>query len=145
MRAVRQIRRMQANALRLSHREHGAVIVAVAAMRMMQMVTHEVIDVIAMGDGIMSAVFAVHMGLRVCRALMGRCARIRIAAANGNFAFVYVIFVGMVQVSVVEVIDVVAMSERRMPAIRTMNVGVFIMCFVLMHRFLLFRYEVQLA
>jgi len=87
-----------------------AMVVAMTAMGMMQMATHEVVDMIAVRDRIVSATGPMHMSLRVSRTLMRRRARIRVFLANRNFAFVDVIFVHVMHVSVVEVIDMVSMA-----------------------------------
>jgi hypothetical protein len=92
------------------------------------MAGYAVIDVVAMGDRFVSAVGAVHLGLYVPRTLMCRRAHDRVAYIDCNFTFVNVIFMGVMQVPVVEVIDMVAVLERRVTAIRTVNVRVGVVC-----------------
>jgi hypothetical protein len=58
-----------AESLRSRH-IHGSMVVAMPAVRMMQMARDEVIDVIAMRDRIMPAVGSVHMRLGMLRTLM---------------------------------------------------------------------------
>ncbi len=72
----------------------------------------DVVDVVAVGDGDMSAAFAV--GVVVSRVL---------GVALGG-ALVEVPVVGGVQVPVVDVVDVVAVGNGDMPAALTVDVGV---------------------
>jgi hypothetical protein len=98
---------------------HRAVVVAMIAMRMMQPSAHEVIDVITMGHGCVSAGCPMLVrAARLRRALHG------IGGVDRDGVFVDMIFVRVMEVAVVEIIDVAFMADRRMPAVGTMLVGV---------------------
>ncbi|WP_174902454.1 hypothetical protein [Burkholderia pseudomultivorans] len=97
---------------------HRAMIVAVVAMRVMKAAVDQIIDVIAMRNGFMPAARTVHMARLMIAAV--RRTPVRIFRADFDLVFVYVIAVRMVQVAVVEIVDVVAMLDRRMATSRTM-------------------------
>jgi hypothetical protein len=79
----------------------GAVIVAVPVVRVMQMPTHQIIDVAAMRNRLMSAVRAMHVGGVVLAAVvLGRAAG-GVLRPDLKRVLVYVVAVGMVQMSIV--------------------------------------------
>jgi hypothetical protein len=95
------------------------VVVAMIAVRMMQPSAHEVIDVITMGHGFVSAGWAM-----LVRAASLRRALDRIGGVDRDGELVDMIFVRVMEVAVVEIIDVAFMADRRMAAVGTMLVGV---------------------
>lgn len=110
----------------------GPVVVAVAVVHVVEMAVDEIIDVVAVGDGLMAAAFAMDMagfvtGARVAAGAVG-------GVGGGNFecVFVEVAFVRMVQVTVVKVIDVAFMGDRRVAATRAVDVIV-ILVYVMVH------------
>ncbi len=107
-----------------------AVVVAVAFVRMMEMPIDEVIHVVAVRHGRMAAFRAVDMLNRVCGAFVVRRAGGGVRVRNFQHMLVHVIAVRMVDVAVVEVIHVVRMFDRRMPAALAMNMRVPAMDFV---------------
>jgi hypothetical protein len=89
------------------------------AMRMMQPSAHEVIDVITMGHGFVSAgrpMLVRTAGLR--RALHG------IGGVDRDGVLIDMILVRVMEVAVVEIIDVALMADRRVPTVGSMLVGV---------------------
>jgi hypothetical protein len=97
----------------------AAVVVAVVAMRMVEMAIDHIIDVIAVRDLFVSAPRAMLMA-----ALDFRRATRRICRINRNHVLVDVIGVDMVQVAVVEIIDMPRVADSGMTAICTVLVGV---------------------
>jgi hypothetical protein len=93
-----------------------AVIVAVVAVGVMQPTVHQVVHVIAMRHGGMATVGAVNVSVLVC--FGERTAAVGIGLVHGQNMLIHVVFVGMVQVAVVKVIDVVVMTNGGMPATR---------------------------
>jgi hypothetical protein len=88
------------------------------AMRMMQASAHQVIDVIPVRHGFVTAGGAMFVrAARLRRALHG------VGGIDRDGVLVDMILVHVVQMPVVQVIDVAFMAHRRMPAIRTMLVG----------------------
>ena len=99
------------------------MIVTVALVRVMQMPVHEVVDMVAVGDGGMSAVRAVHVTGFVPVAGVVRRAALGVFLGNLQHAFVGVTFMRMVQVAVVQVIDMIAVNDAGMAAARAVDVG----------------------
>ncbi len=98
----------------------GAVIVAVPVVRVMQMPTHQIVDVAAVRDRLMPAVRAVHVRGVVLAAVMPGCTVGRVLRPDLKCVLVYVVAVGMVQMPVVKVVDMALMLHGGMPAPRTM-------------------------
>jgi len=97
--------------------EHGAVVVAMAAVGMMQVARDEVVDVVAVRDGLVPAALRVNMFLRVTAAAVRRGADCRVGGADLEDALVHVAFVAVVKVAVVQVVDVVAVLDCEVTAI----------------------------
>ena len=100
------------------------MIVAVTAMRVVQVAIHKVVDVIAMRRRRMAAVPAVNMALLMGAALVVRCAPGGIGGADRNCVFVHMIAVRVVQVSIVEIIGVAVVLYSSMATFAAMLVVV---------------------
>src|SRR5216684_8663589 len=93
------------------------------AMRMMQVVSDAVVEVIAVRHRLVTAIGAMHMtGLMtaaavVCRALVG------IVVRHLDHVFVDMILVRVVQMPVMQVVDVAAMAHGGVAATRPMAMG----------------------
>lgn len=117
------------------------------AVRMVKVAIDEIVDVVAMRDGLMPASRPVHMTWLVPGATVVRRATIRILGRHFNDVLVYVIAMRVVQMPVVQVVDVIAVAHRRMTAggavlmrmIGVMRLG------ALRHRGLPLRSDNQLA
>jgi hypothetical protein len=92
------------------------VIVAVLVVRVMQMPTHQIVDVAAVRDRLMPAARAMHVRGVVLAAVMPRCAVSRVLRPNLERVLVYVVAVRMVQMSVVQEVDVTMMPHGRVTA-----------------------------
>ncbi|WP_437895063.1 hypothetical protein [Sorangium sp. So ce124] len=110
------------------------MVIAVIAVRMVQVRADEVIEMIAVGHGLMAAACPVRVRLLVVGACMARRARVRVLLADREHVLIEVIAVRMMQVSIVQVIDVVLMTQRLMSTSLPMNMGVRFMCLVVVHR-----------
>jgi len=86
---------------------------------MMQSPVHEVIDVIAVRHGFVSAARPMPM-----RASGLRCTPQGIGVADLNNVFVDMILMHVMQMTIVEVIDVTIMTHSRVSTTRTMLMGV---------------------
>ncbi len=73
-----------------------AVIVAVSAVRMMEMPPDQVVHMIAVGDGGVAAVGTVHMVVRVSAAGVRRRASVRVFGADIEHMVIHMPFVIMV-------------------------------------------------
>ena len=96
-------------------RLYPAVIVAVTIVRMVQMSVHQIVNVIAMRHGFMAATLAVHMIRRVAGAFMWRATG-RVGVAHLDHMLIEMVPVGAVQMAIVQVIGVIAMTHRRVAA-----------------------------
>lgn len=99
------------------------MIVTVIAVRVMQVAVDEVVDVIAVGNGGVSAVRPVHV-IRVVPVALVRSAVGRVGVVDRDRVLVVVTVVGAVEVSVVQVADVVPVLDRDVAAVGSVRVGV---------------------
>jgi hypothetical protein len=100
-----------------------AVVVAVVAVRVMQVAIDQIVDVVAVGDRLMAAAGTVLVIGRVSAALV-LVATVGIAVAHLDRVLVDVDLVRMVQVAVVQIVDVIAVAHGDMTAVRAMAVFV---------------------
>lgn len=89
------------------------------AMRMMKPAVYEVIDVITMGYGFVTAIGAMRM-----RAAHLRRTLDRIGGVYRDDMFVDMILVHMVQMAIVQVINMAVMPNRSVAAVRTVPMSV---------------------
>ena len=94
------------------------------AVRVMEMLADEIVDVIAMGNLLVTAIGAMNMrGLMPTADVLGRAIR-RVSGAYPEDMLVDVIAVGVMQMPVMEIVDVALVLDRRVPAIGSMRVRV---------------------
>jgi hypothetical protein len=103
---------------------HGPVIVTVIAVRMMQPAIHEIIHVIAMRDGFVPAIWAV-----LVRPASFRRTALGILGTDRNGVLVNMIFVHMVEVTVVKIVHMAIVQDRGVAAVWTVLMGVVEMMF----------------
>jgi hypothetical protein len=103
------------------------MIVAVIAVRMMQVAVDQIVDMIAMRHRLMPAAGTMHMSRIVSGAAMIGRAHVGIDSRYFDHMLVDVIPVHMMKMPIVEIIDMIAMPYRRVSAIRTMLMGVVLM------------------
>ncbi len=85
-------------------------------MRMVQVAVHQIVDVIAMGHGLMPAAGAMHMPLLVAAAVMGRGAAVRIRLAHLDHMLVHMARMHVVEVAIMQIVHMVAVAHRRVAA-----------------------------
>ena len=100
------------------------MVVAVVAVRMMQMAIDEVIDVVAMRHRFVAAARAMHVAGFVAVAVMVGGADVRVGGADGDGVFIDVVAVRVVQVAAVQVINVAFVCDGGVTAIRAVLVFV---------------------
>jgi len=88
-----------------------------AIVRMMQMARDQIVGMIAVRNGFVSAVGAVNVLIVVPGALVARRTIGRIGGVDGKRVLVVVIVVGTVEMAVVNVVDVAVVPDGGMPAI----------------------------
>jgi hypothetical protein len=101
------------------------MIVALVAMRMVEMPVHEVVHMVAMGYLGMTTTGAVDMISIVPAALVARRATLGIHRRYFEHAIIHVVAVDMVQMTVVEVVGVTIVLSCRMARQSTKN-GLFL-------------------
>lgn len=106
-----------------SDRRERAVVVAVAVVRMVEMPVHQVVGVIAVGHGLVTAARAVLVtGLVRAAVVIGRTA-LGIRFVDRDRVLVHVVSMGMMQVAVVQVVHMIAVLDGHMAAPGPMDVG----------------------
>ncbi len=93
-------------------------------VRKVQVSIDEIADVISVWHGLMPATGAMHMPLFVATAGMAWRAAIRVCCGYFDHVLVNMIIVHMMQVTIMEVVNVVAMANRGVAAIGSVNVRV---------------------
>lgn len=96
------------------------MIVAVTAVRMMQVVADAIVHVIAVWNRLVAAAGAVHVTRFVATAAVVGGALVGVVGRHFDYVLVDVIAMRVVEVTIMQIIGVPAMAYRRMPATRTM-------------------------
>jgi hypothetical protein len=105
------------------------VVVAVIAVRMVQVAVDEIVDVIAMRHGFMAAPRSVNVARVVAAA--ARLALVRIFGAHVEPVLVYMIAVRMMQMTVMQIVNVTVVLDCSVSTVRAMlMVVVSVMWFV---------------
>src|SRR5258708_35234058 len=93
-------------------------------VRMVQVTLHHVIDVIPVWHPVVAAVCPVHMVLWMMTAVMLGCAVRGVRCANRQDMVINVIAMDVMQMPIVQIVGMVAVSDSRMTAARSMLVVV---------------------
>jgi hypothetical protein len=100
------------------------VVVAVVAVRMVQVVVDQVVHVIPVRHGLMATIGAVLVALVMAATRMLRRARSRIRSGDRKGVLFDVVTLQVVQVAIVQVIDVAVVQNPGVAAARTVLVRV---------------------
>jgi hypothetical protein len=103
---------------------NGAVVVAVAAVGVVQVAAHNVIRVAGVRNGFMPAAGAVLVGALVAAALVLGGAAVGILRARGQFMAVHLAVMQVVHVAFVQIIGVAVVLDALMPASFAVRMGV---------------------
>jgi hypothetical protein len=95
----------------------------VIAMGMVQMPFDEVVDMIAMRHGLVSAARTMDMARLMASAAVIRRASIRVRLRYLDHVLVYMVPMRMVQMPIMQVVDMVAVPHGGVPATRAVRVG----------------------
>jgi len=87
------------------------------AVRMVQVAVDQIVDVIAVRHGFMAASRPVHVVGSMAGALVVRGAAIGVSLRNFDDVLIDVVAMRMLQVTVLQIIDVVAVVDGRVPAL----------------------------
>lgn len=93
-----------------------SVVIAMVAMRMMEAAIDQVVHMIAMRNGRVSAIRPMNMLCRAFRGGESRRAFIGIGRINSNCMFIHVILVWMMKMAIVNIIYMPFMLNRDVPA-----------------------------
>jgi hypothetical protein len=110
------------------------VVVAVRAVRVVQVVADQEVDVVAVRDRLMAAAGAVDVIRRVVGACVARRAARRIRRVDRDRALVDMTAMWGVKMTVVKIVDVVAVLDRDVTAARAVDVVVLVVDGMLVHR-----------
>lgn len=105
------------------------MVIAVIIVRMMQSAIHKIIDVIAMGNRLMTAIRAVFMFCVMAASY--RITAIRVFLTDLQYMLINVIAMRMVKMAIVQIINMITVSDCRMTAAFPVLVRVvFVMFFI---------------
>jgi hypothetical protein len=93
------------------------MVIAVISVGMMQMTIHQVIDMVAVRNRLVTAIRTMFVILRVSVTGMFGRAGGRVASADAQTVLLNRTTLGMVQVAVMQIVDVAVMDDPGMPAI----------------------------
>jgi hypothetical protein len=94
------------------------MVIAMITMRMMQVAVDEVVDVIGVRHRFVSAARPMHVACIMGTAGVAWSTLVRIFRADLEPVLVYMIAMRMMQVPIMQVIDMIAMFDGRVPAVR---------------------------
>jgi hypothetical protein len=94
------------------------MVVAMIAMRMMQVTVDKVVDVIAVWYRFVSTARPVHVACIMSAAIVVRRTLIRVFRADLKFVLVDMIAMRMMQVTIMQVIDMIAVLDSSVSAVR---------------------------
>lgn len=98
------------------------MVVAVAGVHMVKMTSDEIVDVVTVRNGRMTAIHAVHVvGIVITTRMIGRACG-GVGRIDGNRALVDVIVMDLVEVAIVQVVDMAGVANRRVPTGGAMDV-----------------------
>lgn len=112
---------------------HGAVVVTVPAVRMVEVAVHQVINVIAMGHGFMAAVRAMPVALFMSAAEMIRRASYRVVRIDGQPVLIDMVAVRRMEMPVVQIVHVVVVHDCRVSAVFAVHMRMVFVDFVVAH------------
>lgn len=92
------------------------MVVAMIAVRVVQVPVNEVVDVVAMRDSLVATIGTMHM-IGVVLGLVIGGADVRILITDSDHVLVHMLFVGMMQMPVMQIVDVPIVLDRSMAAI----------------------------
>ena len=110
------------------------MVITMRAMSEMQVARDEVIDMVTVRHGLMTAVGAVSMPGLMPLATMGGRASSRVLRGDTEPMFIDMVAMRMMKMSVMEIIGVTVMGDSRMPAVRSVLMTVMLMDGMVAHR-----------
>lgn len=116
-----------------AHDLDGTVVVAVAVVRVMKVAVDQVVDVIAVWHGRVTAVIAMDMGRVMATAVVVGSAGSGVAVVHAEHVFVDVIAMHVMEMAVVEIIDMTIVFDREVAAVAPMFVIMLLVGVAILH------------
>lgn len=110
------------------------MVIAMRAMGEVQMTGDQIIDMVSVRHGLMSAVRAMAMSGLMPLTAMGRRASSRVLHGDTEPMFIDMVTMRMMKMSVMEIVGVAIMGDGRMPAVRSVLMIVMLMNGMVAHR-----------
>ena len=110
------------------------MVIAMRAMGEVQMTGDQIIDMVSVRHGLMSAVRAMAMSGLMPLTAMGRRASSRVLHGDTEPMFIDMVIMRMMKMSVMEIVGVAIMGDGRMPAVRSVLMIVMLMNGMVAHR-----------
>ena len=110
-----------------------AVVIAVAAMRVMQVAFYQVVDMVAVRHPFVAAIRTMDVPGVVTGAVLPSRASVRVRCVHFEHVLIHMIPVHMVQVPVMQIVDVTVVAHRLMPAVWPVLVRVACMLLAVVH------------
>lgn len=112
------------------------MVIAVVAVREVQVAVYKVADVVAVGHGLVTTIGSMHVACLVTVAAVVGCARRWIGVRNLNGVLVHMVAVWMVQMPIVQIIHMAVVFDGSVAASRTVYVVVVVVfCASVAHSF----------
>ena len=104
------------------------VVVAMAVVGMVQTAIHQIADMAAMRDGLVSASGAMDMAGLVTEAVIGDgCALLRVLVGHFDHMLIHVVFMRMVKMAIVKIVHMIIVAYGRMTATGAMDMRMVLM------------------
>ena len=103
------------------------MVIAVSIVGIVQVPINEIARVITMGNRFMATARSMHMVSIMTRAVMAFCTGVWVHISYFNDMLIDMIPMGVVKMTIVEVVDVVAVLDRRVATVWTMDMIVILM------------------
>lgn len=102
------------------------MVITVVTMGMVEAAIDQIVHMVAMRHGLMSAAGAMDVAVRM-PFILHRGAVVRIGRADLDHMLIHMVAVRVMQVPVMQIVDMIAMTHSRVPAIRPVLVVVVFM------------------
>ncbi len=110
------------------------MVITMRAMGEVQMAVDQIVDMVSVRNGLVATVCAMAMSGLMSITAMGRRASSRVLCGDTEPMFIDMVAMRMMQMSIVQVVGVAVMGDGRMPAVRSMLVGVLFVDGVVVHQ-----------
>ena len=103
------------------------MIVAMVAVRMMQMAIDQIVHMVSVGHRFVAASRSVHMAGVVTTAAVLRCAPVGVGCGDLDHMLIHVVTMDMMEMPIMQIVDMAIVIDGSMPAIRAVHMRVIAM------------------